>query len=65
MFKENNLTTKAKKFLEDLLSLVTFLSHFLGGYALHDSSNVITSSVGITLLILAITKLVSMSFNSK
>jgi fatty-acid desaturase len=65
MFKENNLTIKAKKFLEDLLSLVTFLSHCLAGYMLHDNSNIIVSAVGVILLILAITKLVNMSFNKE
>lgn len=64
MFKEN-LTTKAKKFGSDLLNLVTFLSHFLGGYVLHDNSNVIVSVAGVVLLILCITRLVELSFKEQ
>jgi hypothetical protein len=65
MFKENNLTIKAKKFLEDLLSLVTFLTNGIAGYVLHDNSNIIVSVAGVVLLILCITRLVELSFNNK
>lgn len=65
MFKENNLTTRAKKFGQDLLSLVTFLANGIAGYVLHDNSNIIVSVAGVVLLILCITRLVELSFNNK
>ncbi len=65
MFKENNLTTKAKKFGSDLLNLVTFLANGIAGYVLHDNSNVIVSVAGVVLLILCITRLVELSFKEQ
>ena len=65
MLKENNLTTKAKKFGSDLLSLVTFLANGIAGYVLHDNSNVIVSVAGVVLLILCITRLVELSFKEQ
>ena len=64
MLKEN-LTTKAKKFGSDLLSLVTFLANGIAGYVLHDNSNVIVSVAGVVLLILCITRLVELSFKEQ
>lgn len=66
----NNLTTpirtnnldRLKKFGQDLLNLVTFLSQAIAGYVLHDNQNAIIATAGVVLLALTTLKLVSLSF---
>ena len=59
-----NFKNKVQAFTKDLLNLAIFLSHTVAGYMLHDSSNVITSAVGVFLLILAMIQLLNISFRS-
>lgn len=68
--ENNNLITqtrgnsleKLKKFGQDLLNLVTFLSQGIAGYILHDNQNAIIATAGVVLLALTTLKLVSLSF---